>query len=131
MKHSGPGNRHLIVIAAVFMLAGIPHAAAQQSGPVHEIKMTAKKYQFDPSVITVKQGEHVKLVITALDREHGFKLDAFHINEKLPKEKPITIEFTASKPGTFKFHCSVVCGIGHHRMKGRLIVEPANADGNQ
>ncbi|MGH9454903.1 MAG: cupredoxin domain-containing protein, partial [Terriglobia bacterium] len=66
----------------------------------------------------------------ALDREHGFKLAEFGINEKLPKAKPVTVEFTASKPGTFKFNCSVFCGMGHHRMKGKLIVEPAHSAEN-
>jgi hypothetical protein len=38
-----------------------------------EIRMTAKKYEYDPAVITVKEGEHVRLIITALDHDHGFK----------------------------------------------------------
>ena len=90
---------------------------------VHEIKMTAKKYQFDPNTITVKKGEKVRLVITALDRDHGFKLDAYDINQKLKKGDPATIEFTADKAGTFPFQCSDFCGLGHGKMKGKLIVE--------
>lgn len=110
----------LLVLTPVTFALALP-----QSAEVHEIKMTAKKYQFDPNVITVKQGEKVRLIITALDRKHGFKLDAFRINQVLEKGDPATIEFTADKSGTFEFHCSVVCGLGHHRMKGKLIVEPA------
>jgi len=87
------------------------------------ITMTAKKYEFDPAVITVKQGDRVKLVITATDREHGIKLAAYDINQKLEKGIPATIEFTADKAGTFPFECSVVCGLGHHHMKGKLVVE--------
>ncbi|MGH9430165.1 MAG: cupredoxin domain-containing protein [Terriglobia bacterium] len=123
-------SRILIFFAMAFLLPGIQSVAAEQNTPVHEINMTAKKYEFDPSTITVKQGERVKLVITALDREHGFKLAAFDINEKLPKGKPVTVEFTASKPGTFKFNCSVFCGMGHSRMKGKLVVEPEHPRGN-
>ncbi len=33
-----------------------------------EIKTTAKKYEFTPNIISVKRGEHVKLVVTAVDR---------------------------------------------------------------
>ncbi len=94
--------------------------AAAASG---EIKVTAKKYQFDPNVITVKKGDHVKLIITALDRDHGFKLEAFGINQKLQKGEATTIEFTADKAGTFPFKCSQVCGPGHRKMKGKLVVE--------
>jgi cytochrome c oxidase subunit 2 len=100
-------------------------AFTQEPAPagVHEIKMTAKKYQFDPNTITVKKGEKVRLLITALDRDHGFKLEAYGINQKLKKGDPTTIEFTAEKAGTFPFQCSEFCGMGHRKMKGRLIVE--------
>jgi len=89
----------------------------------HEIPMTAKKYEFNPNLITVRKGEHVKLVITATDRDHGFKLEAFKINQHLKKGEPTTVEFDAKNAGEFPFQCSVICGMGHHRMKGALVVE--------
>ena len=105
-------------------LAGVGWAAGQEAPPgVHEIKMTAKNYDFDPGVITVKKGERVRLIITATDRDHGIKLAAFGIDQKLQKGDPATIEFTADKAGTFEFKCSVYCGLGHGRMKGKLVVE--------
>jgi cytochrome c oxidase subunit 2 len=93
------------------------------SGEVREIQMTAKKYEFNPNVITVKKGERVKLMITALDRDHGFKLEAFGIGQKLKKAEPTTVEFTADKVGSFPFQCSKFCGFGHGKMKGKLVVE--------
>lgn len=117
----------LFILAGLLIVTPTTGApASPQSGEVHEIKMTAKKYQYDPNVVTVKQGEKVRLIITALDRKHGFKLDAYGINQVLEKGDPTIIEFTADKPGTFVFRCSVVCGWGHHRMKGKLIVVPAS-----
>ncbi len=98
-------------------------ASPSPPGAAHEIKMTAKKYEFDPSTITVKKGERVRLLITALDRDHGFKLEAFGINQKLKKGDTETIEFTADKSGTFPFQCSEFCGFGHGRMKGKVVVE--------
>jgi cytochrome c oxidase subunit 2 len=110
----------------LFMIASPAFAAGNpQSAEVREFTMTAKKYQFDPSVITVKQGEKVRLIITATDRDHGFKLDEYGINQKLKKGDPATIEFTADKPGTFTFRCSEFCGLGHMKMKGKLVVEKA------
>lgn len=96
--------------------------ASRQSG-AREIQMTAKKFEFTPSVITAEKSEHVKLTITALDRDHGFALPAFRIRQRLPKGVPTTIEFDADKAGTFPFHCSVFCGIGHHHMRGTLVVK--------
>lgn len=110
------------------ILGAMPLAAKTQvqetSGEWHVVKMTARKYQYDPNVITVKQGEKVRLIITALDRDHGFDLKAFGINQRLKKGDPATIEFSADKVGTYEFKCSVFCGFGHGRMKGKLIVEP-------
>ena len=69
-------------LATCAILAGAIVAIAQgpaTSAQVREIQMTAKKYAFDPNTITVKKGEHVKLIITALDRDHGIKLEEFGI----------------------------------------------------
>jgi cytochrome c oxidase subunit II len=71
----------------------------------------------------VKKGDRVKLVIIATDRDHGFKLAAFHVEQKMPKGEAVTVEFTADQAGTFPFQCSVFCGLGHKKMKGQLIVE--------
>lgn len=119
-------KRVAIVLSFLAMLCVfLPrNLAAQMSSASSEvIHMTAKKYAFTPATIMVKRGERVQLIITALDREHGFKLAAFHVNQKLAKGVPTTVEFTADKAGTFAFECSVFCGLGHHRMKGKLIVE--------
>ncbi len=123
-------NRRLvtrIVLAALasgaLAILASPVPRAQEDANTVEIKMTAKKYRFDPNEITVKKGQHVKLLITALDRDHGFKLEAFNINQKLKKGETETIEFTADKAGTFPFQCSEFCGLGHGKMKGKLVVE--------
>ena len=65
----------------------------------------------------------MRLPVTAVDKDHGIKLAAFHIKQVLKKGEPATIEFTADKTGTFRFSCSKYCGSGHKRMKGELIVE--------
>ena len=106
---------------AAFAVVG---SIAQEGSPGADgVKMTAVKYDFDPNVVRAKKGEHVKLVITALDRDHGFKLEAFHIEQRLPKGVAVTVEFVADQAGTFPFQCWVFCGMGHRKMKGQLIVE--------
>ena len=93
---------------------------AQDAG---EIKVTAKKYEFEPAQIRVKKGDHVKLLITAVDHDHGFKLAAFHVDQKLKKGETTTVEFTPDQTGTFPFECSKFCGVGHKNLKGDLVVE--------
>ena len=113
------GATALLALAAAVLIL----AQNTPSGPATEIQMTATKYQFTPDTIHAKVGEPVKLVITAVDHAHGFKIDALHINQKLDKGKPVTVEFTPTQAGTFPFECSHFCGLGHKRMKGQLIVE--------
>jgi cytochrome c oxidase subunit II len=114
------------VITSGLLMMAAARPVPQITGPAvgtREIEVTAKRYEFNPNEITVKKGEHVKLVITALDRDHGFKLEAFGIDQKLLKGAATTIEFTPDRAGTFPFQCSNYCGMGHRRMKGTLTVE--------
>src|SRR3989344_996016 len=87
------------------------------------INMKARKFEFEPSIIKVKQGDKVKLIITSEDVAHGFAISDYNINKKLESGKTETIEFTADKKGEFTFFCSVLCGSGHSDMQGKLIVE--------
>ena len=109
-------------LLAIFLLLAEARDSGGAAG-VHEIPMTAKKYEYTPSSIHVKKGEHVRLLITALDHDHGFKLAAFDIQQELKQGDTTTIDFTPDKAGTFRFACSHVCGFGHRGMKAELVVE--------
>ena len=90
---------------------------------VHEIQVTLRKYEFSSGSLRVRKGEQVRLIMAAVDHDHGFKLDDFNINQKVPKGGTVIVEFTADKAGTLQFRCSNVCGLGHRSMKGTLVVE--------
>ena len=90
---------------------------------VHEIQVTLRKYEFSPGALRVRKGEQVRLILAAVDHDHGFKLDDFDVNQKVLKGTTVVVEFTADKAGTFQFRCSSVCGLGHRGMKGTLVVE--------
>ncbi len=114
-------------ILAFAALAIITTGNAQPSGKpsesdYREFTIAAKDSGFEPSTLTVKKGEKVRLIITATDCEHEFRLQAFDILQALKKGDPEIIEFTASKSGTFEFKSSVYCGKGHGKMRGRLEV---------
>jgi hypothetical protein len=49
-----------------------------------KIQVTLRKYEFSPGSLRVRKGEQVKLIMAA-DHDHGFKLDDFNINQKIPK----------------------------------------------
>ena len=113
----------LVVVAAFVAGAYSISAQSEPSNGVREFTVKAQKFEFSPSVIKVKRGDHVRLTVIALDAEHGFKLDKFHIERKAPKGESVTVDFTADQSGDFSFQCSHFCGMGHKNMKGRLVVE--------
>ena len=113
----------LFAAASLSIVADDANDQVRQTAAVHEFQITSRKYEFGPSSLRVKKGEHLRLVIAALDHDHGFRLDEFHINKKIERGKTVTVEFTADKAGTFPFRCSNFCGLGHGGMKGTLVVE--------
>lgn len=116
-------------------------ASGAPSGDVQVIEVTAKKYEFDPAPIRVKQGTKVQLKITATDHAHGFRITPYPDGAeakgnqglvfsnspgcvKIEKGHTEIVEFVAQTPGAYQFSCCVHCGWSHRSMKGELIVEP-------
>ncbi len=125
-------------LAQPLVFAQQQSATAMQSPRVVEI--SAKKYLFTPNEIRVKEGERIELRVHSLDVTHGVKLDLYpegakkkgapglifdepDQNGKVEKGVDQIIDFTAQAPGTYDFKCARICGMGHGRMKGKLIVE--------
>jgi cytochrome c oxidase subunit 2 len=86
------------------------------------IKITAKRYEYNPSTITVKKGVPVVLEFTSLDRLHGFNCPGLGIRTDLAPGKAATLRFVPQKAGTFPFHCDIFCGSGHEGMTGTIVV---------
>jgi cytochrome c oxidase subunit 2 len=129
------GTRTLLPAMAILSLlltqTGTPARAQSQDAasiPL-TIRVTAKKFEFEPKVITVQKGQPVKLIIKAVDTVHGFAIKEFNINVKLKQGETKSIVFTPDRAGEFRIYCSVYCGEGHDDMTGRLIVTDSQAAG--
>jgi len=89
------------------------------------ITITAKYWEFNPNVISVKKGDRVRLTLLSTEGTHGFYLPEYNIDEKMSAgDAPVIVEFVADKTGEFEFRCSVPCGPGHQDQIGKLIVQP-------
>ncbi len=86
-----------------------------------EVKIEAKRYEFLPDEVIARQGNKVRLIITAQDVPHTFEMPSYNIKEDLPVGEDVVIEFVADKKGDFTFSCGVE---GHEGqgMKGKLHV---------
>ena len=104
-------------------LVGQESSFGQNETNVKEFQLTAKQFAFEPSTIEVNKGDKVRLIVTSIDVPHGIAITEYGINKRLEPGKPVTIEFTAGKQGSFTAFCSVACGPGHRNMKGKIVVK--------
>lgn len=108
----------LIVLSAGFVMAPQSHA---ENAP-RRVEVTAKKFSFEPSVITVKKGETVLLVLKSVDVPHGVRFRELNVDVKANRGGTGQVKFTPQQTGTFVGHCSVFCGSGHGAMTLKLHV---------
>jgi cytochrome c oxidase subunit 2 len=89
------------------------------TGKTVEITVTAKSFEFDKQEIDVQAGDKVVIHLVNADGAHGFAIDDFGVNIKGGE----TATFTANKKGEFQYYCSLMCGVGHDKMIGKLVVQ--------
>lgn len=130
MKHSQKSHLMLsILLCALLACASAQKASlmekAPPGAPVQTVEVTAQKYRFTPEEVRVKRGAVVRLVLRSLDTGHGISIPHFGIDVDIPRKGggDATVELYAREAGTYAFHCSNFCGMGHFGMKGKLIVE--------
>ena len=114
----------LVVLTTVGMTAGWRGlaTAAVPDGAEQVVRMTAKKFEYTPSQITLKKGVPVVLEITALDRDHGFKVPELGVRADLKSGQVTRVRIVPDRTGTFEFRCDVFCGSGHEDMSGEIVV---------
>ena len=103
-------------------LIGTGAGLALGQGAVRTIKIIAKKFDFTPSVITLKAGEPVVLEFTTEDVLMGFSAPDLEARVDIPPGKTSTLRLTPKVPGEYAFICDVFCGDEHDEMGGKIIV---------
>ena len=86
------------------------------------IEITAKKFEFTPSQITLKKGEPVILRLSSSDRVHGFMSKPLKIDTDIPADKSEDVAITPDAAGDFTVICDHYCGTGHGNMKMKVTV---------
>ena len=86
------------------------------------VRISAKKFEFVPSKVTLKRGKAVTLELTSLDRKHGFFIPDLKLRADIPAGGSARVTLTPGKAGTFAFRCDLFCGGGHDGMTGVIEV---------
>ena len=106
----------ILALAGIFTSKYFTGKVVTQSD-IKEFTVKAFRFGYSPDTITVNKGDKVKINIQNTDVLHGIRIPELNLKGN------DLIEFTADKTGEFDWYCTNMCGEGHKKMKGKLIVK--------
>ncbi|MBI3268045.1 MAG: Sec-dependent nitrous-oxide reductase [Planctomycetes bacterium] len=90
--------------------------------------MTQVRSQFRPDILRLKEGDHVILHVTnverARDATHGLALHGHNVNLSIDPGQTVTVEFDVKHQGVYPWYCTEFCSALHMEMTGWMLVEP-------
>jgi heme/copper-type cytochrome/quinol oxidase subunit 2 len=110
----------LALAGLTVVLAPLPTAEAAPAERAFHIE--ASSFEYKPGVIRVNPGDRVTIELAATDVVHGLYLDGYGLSLEADPGKTERLTFTADRPGSFRFRCSVTCGPLHPFMIGKMKV---------
>ena len=89
------------------------------------IRVSAERFAFFPTEITVEKGTVIEFHLTSEDTDHGFRIIGTDVDAQIPKRRrgETVVTYTADTAGRFIIECSRPCGAGHTAMRATLIVK--------
>lgn len=98
---------------------GIPVVAPPAGADIY---LYGRMWMWYP-IIKLKKGVQYTLHISSLDLNHGFSLFPVNINLQIVPGYDYGLRVVPNKSGDFRILCNEFCGIGHHLMVGKILVE--------
>ena len=90
--------------------------------PGSDVYLLARLWAFYP-ILELEKDKTYKLHLSSMDYNHGFSLQPANINIQIVPGFEHVVTVTPNQAGTYSVVCNEYCGIGHHRMVGRIIVK--------
>jgi cytochrome c oxidase subunit II len=94
--------------------------------PGADVYLMAFQFQWFP-ILRMQKGVEYTLHLSALDMNHGFSLYPINVNFQVVPGYDYGLRVTPNAAGDFRIICNEFCGIGHHIMVGRVIVDDGPA----
>ena len=100
--------------------AFVASALAISTVAQESVELVASKSGYRPKTLNARKGEPLRLVLKTADDEHCFALDALRIEKRIRPGKPVTLDLTPDRVGSFPFYCCLEPD--NEAMRGRLVV---------
>jgi cytochrome c oxidase subunit II len=98
---------------------GIPIVAPP---PGADVYLAAFSFQWLP-ILKLQKNVEYTLHLSSIDVNHGFSLYPINVNFQVVPGYDYGLRVTPNAAGDFRIICNEFCGIGHHIMVGRVIVD--------
>jgi cytochrome c oxidase subunit 2 len=98
---------------------GIP---VVQPAPGGDAYLLAQMWRWYP-ILKLKKDQTYRLHVSSTDLQHGFSLLPLNMNFQVLPGYDHVLTITPTQAGEFTIVCNEFCGIGHHMMTGRILVE--------
>jgi cytochrome c oxidase subunit 2 len=108
---------------AAALVSGALLAPAPRAAEPRVVEIVARRFQFTPSVVTLKKGEPAVLRVRSEDVVHGFFQRSLGIDTTIEPGKTTEVNVTPREPGRYAVICHHFCGAGHGNMKMTVVVE--------
>ncbi|MBI4247222.1 MAG: cytochrome c oxidase subunit II [Candidatus Rokubacteria bacterium] len=96
----------------------------RQVGPGrYEAVMLGHVWSFTPDEIRIPAGSTVRFLVTSRDVVHGFFIPRVNVNVMLLPGQVAEVTARFDAPGEYSIICHEYCGIAHHTMAGKVVVE--------
>lgn len=110
-----------VASSQVDTLQGVPVVEPTPGGDAY---LLARMWTFYP-ILKLKQGQTYRLHLSSSDLQHGFSLQPSNMNFQAVPGYDHVLTITPTRAGEYSIICNEFCGIGHHQMTGRILVDPA------
>ena len=97
-----------------------------EPAPGGDAYLRASMWSWYP-VLKLRKGQTYRLHISSMDLQHGFSLQPVNMNFQIVPGYDHVLTISPTQAGEFSIICNEFCGIGHHLMTGRIIVDDEEA----
>jgi cytochrome c oxidase subunit 2 len=95
----------------------------QTGADAYEVVLVGRTWVFLPNEIRVPRGADVTFLATSGDVIHGLYVERTRVNVMLIPGQVTRTTYRFREPGEYLVICHEYCGVGHHTMAGKVVVE--------